>query len=397
MITLRKSASSAGNNLFSPAELADLRRKFSASNNMKKIALSFCHLFFLSIIAIAQTTEQGFYYSIKGSVAKLSNVKKICINYEIVGDKKEECFAVKATKFDFRSSLIQPTAGTISTDNANIKPLKIFLGNTDFNFKIADEINFVTKPKLQTEFENLVIVDNIRPNYFALYGELGEKNDERGLAKLGELFESLKKSDINISYLYFKNNPKSLLSIYAFERFSFFQDDYSLLDKDFSELPDLIKTSVIGKYVSNKIEGAKAVAIGKTAPNFTQNSIDGKAASLENFKGKYILLDFWASWCVPCRNEHPDFLKIYEKYQAKNFEIVSVSIDEDKTAWINASNADRIGWTNLLDTKGQANEVAVKYGVQAVPANFLINPSGVIIAKNLKSEDLEQTLAGLFK
>ncbi len=346
---------------------------------------------------VSSIAQDKFYYSISGSVAKTANVKKVCVKYEIVGEKSEECFPVKVNKFNFRSSLIQPTAATFSTDNAKIKPLKIFLGNTDFVFKITNEINFVTKPKEQTEFEKLIIVDSIRPNYFELYGELGEKNDERGLAKLGELFESLKKTDINISYLYFKNNPKSLLSIYAFERFSFFQDDYTLLDKDFAELPDLIKNSVTGKYVSNKIEGAKAVAIGKTAPIFTQTSIDGKSVSLETFRGKYVLLDFWASWCVPCRKEHPKFLKIYEKYQFKNFEILSVSIDEDKTAWINASKEDKISWTNLLDAKGQANEVAVKYGVQAVPANFLINHNGVIIAKNLNSETLEKILFDLIR
>jgi peroxiredoxin len=170
-----------------------------------------------------------------------------------------------------------------------------------------------------------------------------------------------------------------------------------LLDKDFSELPDWIKNSVTGKYVSNKIEGAKAVAIGKNAPSFTQKSIDGKTISLENFKGKYVLLDFWASWCVPCRKEHPSFLKIYETYQAKNFEIISVSIDEDKNAWINASKMDNINWTNLLDVKGQANEVTVKYGVQAVPANFLIDSNGVIVAKNLNGETLEKTLLDLLK
>jgi peroxiredoxin len=341
--------------------------------------------------------QNKFYYSISGSIAKISNVKKVCVNYEIVGDKSEDCISVAANKFSLRKDIAQPTAATVSTDNAKINPIKIFLGNAGFILNISNEISFVTKPEIQNEFEKLIIVDNIRPNYFALYGELGEKNDTQGLEKLGELFESLKKSDINISYLYFKNNPKSLLSVYAFERFSFFQDDYSLLDKDFSDLPEWIKKSVTGKYVSNKIEGAKAVAIGKIAPSFSQTSVDGKTISLENFKGKYVLVDFWASWCVPCRKEHPNFLKTYEKYKAKNFEIVSVSIDEDKNAWINASKIDKINWTNLLDTKGQTNEVAVKYGVQAVPANFLIDSNGVIIAKNLDGEELEKTLAGLLK
>ena len=364
---------------------------------MKKIALLVCYLLFLSLITFAQNAEQSFYYSIKGSISKSANVKKVCVEYEIVGEKKEDCVAVKAGVFSLRKNIVQPNPAIIKADNPKLKPLKIFLGDTDFVFNIANEISFATKPKLQTEYEKLIVVDRIRPNYFALYSELGEKNDEKGLAKISELFESLKKSDINISYLYFKNNPKSLLSVYAFERFSFFQDDYSLLDKDFDSLPDWIKTSVTGKYVSNKIEGAKAVAIGKNAPGFSQNSIDGKLVNLSDFKGKYILLDFWASWCVPCRKEHPELLKIYNKYQSKNFEIISVSIDEDKNAWMNATLMDKINWTNLLDIKGLENEVAVKYGVQAVPANFLINPTGVIIAKNLKSETLEKTLADLLK
>jgi peroxiredoxin len=389
--------SSSGNHLFSPAELAGSRRFFWSYKYMWKIALSVFCLSALSLITLAQNAEKSFYYSIKGSISKTANVKKVCVAYELIGEKSEHCSEVKANKVSLRKEIIQPTAATFSTDNAKIRPIKIFLGNTDFVFKITDEINFVTKPKLQTEFENLVVVDSIRPNYFALYGELGEKNDAQGLEKLSELFESLKKSDINISYLYFKNNPKSLLSLYAFERFSFFQDDYILLNKDYSELPDWIKMSFTGKYISKKIEGAKAVAIGKNAPSFSQTSTDGKIIGLENFKGKYILLDFWASWCVPCRKEHPTFLKIYEKYKSKNVEIVSVSIDEDKTAWINASKADNINWTNLLDAKGQANEIAVKYGVQAVPANFLINPSGVIVAKNLDGESLEKTLADLLK
>lgn len=151
-----------------------------------------------------------------------------------------------------------------------------------------------------------------------------------------------------------------------------------------------------GKYIFSKIEGAKAVAINKIAPLFS-NVNESKTINLQDFRGKYVLLDFWASWCVPCRQEHPEFIRIYQKYQAKNFEIVSVSIDEDKTAWLNASKDDKIIWTNVLDAKGQVNEIAVKYGVQAIPANFLLNPQGIIVAKNLKAKDLEKTLAELIK
>jgi thiol-disulfide isomerase/thioredoxin len=360
---------------------------------MKKITL----VFVLVWSCLCVSAQDKFYYSFSGNVTKFSNVKKVCVSYEIVGSKSEDCAAITGNKFSLRKDIIQPTSAIISTDNAKIKPLKVFLGNTDFVFNIGNEINFVTKPQIQTDFEKLIIIDSIRPNYFALYGELGEKNDTKGLAKLSELFESLKTSDLNIAYIYFKNNPKSLLSVYAFERFAVFQDDYSLLDKDFSQLPDWIKKSAVGKYVFQKIEGAKAVAINKPAPVFSQITLDGKTISLEDFKGKYVLLDFWASWCSPCRKEHPAFLKLSENYRNKNFEILSVSIDEDKDAWINALKADKLNWINILDTKGLANEIAVKYGVQSVPANFLINPNGVIIRKNLNAEALEKVLSDLIK
>jgi peroxiredoxin len=364
---------------------------------MKKIILSaFVLTLFAVFTGFAQKVEPKFYYSIAGSVAK-GNVKKVCVEYEIVGEKMNDCATVAGNRFNLKKAIIQPTAATISTDNAKIKPLKIFLGNTDFVFNIADEINFVGKPEIQTEFEKLIVIDNVRPNYFALYGELGEKNDVQGLAKLSELFENFKQTDLNIAYIYFKNNPQSLLSVYAFERFSFFQSDYSLLDGDFSQLPEWIKTSATGKYIAKKIEGAKAVAINKSAPVFSQTTADGKRIGLEDFRGKYVLLNFWASWCVPCRKESPNLVKLYEKYKSRNFEIISVSIDEDKNAWQNASKEDGVNWTNLLDAKGKTDEIGIKYGVQAVPDNFLINPKGIIIGKNLENKELAKSLADLLK
>ena len=353
-------------------------------------------IFVFSLFCLSLSAQEKFYYSISGSVAKSSQVKKICVDYEIVGEKFNDCATVSGNRFNLKKQIIQPTSAAVSTDNATFKPLKVFLGNTEFVFNINGEISFVTKPKLQTEFEMLTVMDNIRPNYFTLYSELGEKNDERGLAKLSELFENFKQADTNISYIYFKNNPKSPLSIFAFERYAVFQSDYGLLDTEFSQLPELIKNSVAGKYISAKIEGAKSVVINKSAPVFSQIT-DGKKVGLEDLRGKYVLLDFWASWCVPCRKEHPNFVKLYEKYKSRNFEIISVSIDEDKNAWLKASQADGITWVNFLDIKGNADEIGIKYGVQAVPANFLINPQGVIIAKNLKDEELAKSLADLIK
>lgn len=362
-----------------------------------KILTVLISILFAVFCGFAQESNQKFDYSVTGNATQDSNVKKVCVEYEIVGEKLVDCANVSENRFSLIGKTIQPTSAIISTDNAKIKPLKIFLGNTSFVFNITDKITFVEKPSIQNEFEELIVIDDIRPNYFELYGKLGEKNDVRGLAKLSDLFDTLKQADLRIAYIYFKNNPRSLLSVYAFERFAVFQSDYSLIDDDFRQLPDWIKISASGKYIAQKIKGAKAVALKNPAPVFSQVSTDGSRITLENFRGKYVFLDFWASWCVPCRKENPNLAKSYEKYKSRNFEIVSVSIDEDQKAWQNASRQDKINWINLLDAKGKPEEIAVKYGVQSVPANFLIDPDGIIIGKNLKIEELEKLLAQILK
>jgi len=134
--------------------------------------------------------------------------------------------------------------------------------------------------------------------------------------------------------------------------------------------------------------------IGKIAPDFTQADTSGKPVSLKDFRGKYVLLDFWASWCGPCRAENPNVVKAYNKYQAKNFTIISVSLDRPgkKDDWMKAIHHDHLTWTNISDLKFWGNAVAKLYDINSIPCNFLIGPDGKIVAKNLQGDDLEKTL-----
>ncbi|WPU94733.1 TlpA disulfide reductase family protein [Mucilaginibacter sabulilitoris] len=146
-------------------------------------------------------------------------------------------------------------------------------------------------------------------------------------------------------------------------------------------------------------EEAGKVPIGIKAPDFTQFDVNNKAVSLSSFKGKYVLVDFWASWCMPCRAENPNVVKAYNKYKDKGFTVLGVSLDAQsaKTAWLKAIAADGLTWTQVSDLKGWKNEAAAQYGVSSIPQNFLIDPSGVVVGKNLRGEELNAKLATIFK
>jgi peroxiredoxin len=139
--------------------------------------------------------------------------------------------------------------------------------------------------------------------------------------------------------------------------------------------------------------------VGTLAPDFMQPGVDGKPVSLSSFRGKYVLLDFWASWCHPCREESPYLVKAFSQFKDSNFTIVSVSIDrlEDKDKWLAAIKKDGLTWTQLSELKYPGNEAAVLYNVIGIPQNFLINPEGKIIAADLRGEELITTLSNFLK
>ncbi|MHA7110992.1 redoxin family protein [Sunxiuqinia elliptica] len=168
---------------------------------------------------------------------------------------------------------------------------------------------------------------------------------------------------------------------------------------DLKELYDLfpaeLAESLYMKELTKMIETRGRSAVGVQAPEFTMNDVDGTPVSLSSFKGKYLLIDFWASWCGPCRRENPNVVEAYQKYKDKGFDILGVSLDRDKSAWLKGIEEDQLTWTHVSDLKYWQNEVAQLYGVSAIPHSVLLDKDGKIIAKNLRGEDLHKKLEEL--
>lgn len=198
-----------------------------------------------------------------------------------------------------------------------------------------------------------------------------------------------------VDVAFIQSHPGSRLNLYILREDSYFFE-YKELSALFEMLTPAIRFSTAGKAYETRLMRLKAVAIGEIAPDFSQPDTSGKMVSLSSFRGKYVLLDFWASWCGPCRAESPFLAAAYQKYSNRNFTVIGLSLDKkaDRKLWLNAIVHDKLYWTQLSDGS-DVNPVVSLYGVKGIPQNFLIGPDGKILAHNLRGEALEKTLSTL--
>jgi len=361
--------------------------------------------------------QKGF--TISGDVSKVKDlIAKVYLNYYADGKSTMDSAEVKEGKFSFTGTLADPVMGSLRAKYQEVpgaKSMKAISYNRDIKqvflenskIKIASVDSFanatIKGSKSHTAYVSWTDLTKEETAQSAAlnkeYSEFYKKKDQAGMDKIDAAFDKLTEQKNIKNKQYLKDNASSPIAMFVLKQYAGYDINADDVEPMFLALPEQLRASPAGKDMTEKLETAKKAGVGKMAMDFTQNDTLGIPVSLSSFRGKYVLIDFWASWCGPCRQENPNVVKAFNAYNNKGFTVLGVSLDQPtaKDKWMKAIHDDKLTWTQVSDLKYWKNDVAVQYGIQAIPQNFLIDPQGKIVGKNLRGEALNKKLAELFK
>lgn len=215
--------------------------------------------------------------------------------------------------------------------------------------------------------------------------------------KIYAVFTKVESFYDSVTTEFVKSHPNSIVSAMVIKSRFIQANNEAKARESFEVLTDVVKKSFYGKTIQSYLFENEKVSVGKIAPEITIRDVNGNPFQLSSLQGKFVLIDFWASWCGPCRQENPNLVQMYQAFKEKDFEIVGVSIDDNIKSWTKAIETDSLLWTQVCDGNGMEGEVAKRYLISAIPTNFLLDKRGKIIAKNLRGEELKKALDHFIK
>jgi len=356
-------------------------------------------LFFLISAAWAQgqqTGQPGF--RIEGQISGIGEKSLIVLTN---ANKPSDTLArsmVKGGVFILSGRINEPGLLVLNFISAQ-KKTSVFIGNESVTLKgDIDNLSAMQVQGSPTEKDFQAFEKTFNP-YFTQINQLSQfANSPGGALKKDSIANAYQSAVMSIqlkvdSFISLRKN--SYISPFLLVVVNQLSDDVFLLERRFQGLSPEVQQSMYGKYLEEQINNGKVGAIGSEAEEFTQSDTSGKPVSLSSFKGKYVLIDFWASWCKPCRMENPNVVAAYERFKAKNFTVLGISLDRSREAWVKAIQDDGLAWSQVSDLKFWNNAVAQQYRVQQIPQNILIDPNGKIVGKNLRGPELDSKLCAL--
>ncbi len=354
-------------------------------------------LAFLPVMIACHTASQNKNASIHAEIKGLTD-SVAYITTPGIDSARTDTVPVKAGSFTWTGNLAGPQKIYISTGH---RFMELFMENSPVTIKgTADSLYFseVSGSATQDEYKAWQrSIKDISDAQDILYPKLHEaKDDDKLKAVLEKQIDSFRLAKRVRMKVYVRQHPASNISVALIDDMAM-MGEFAPLDSLYRDLDPKAQQTTTGRKLAKRLEVLKRSSIGQPVKDFTQNDVNGRPVKITDFKGKYVFLDFWASWCGPCRAENPNVLKAYNTFKDKRFTVLGISLDDNGEKWKEAIQKDGMPWTQLSDLKGWKNEIASYYGIQGIPYSFLLDTNGVIIAKGLRGTELHTRLSEILQ